>query len=61
MELIFLFLAAVLSGFALILVPLAGTPLAGLATILGLIGIVVVIVFAIAIIFKGVKALLHKW
>ncbi len=61
MELIFLFLASILAGFALILLPLGGTPLASLASVLALVGVVVVILFAIAIIIKGVKSLLHKW
>lgn len=52
-----LFFIALLTGYALILLPVAGTIFAGLETILVVIGIVIVLVFAIAIIWKAVQAL----
>jgi hypothetical protein len=57
MELILLFLATIFAGFALISLPLLGTPLAGLQPIVLLIGVVVVLVFAFVIIYKGVRSL----
>jgi hypothetical protein len=60
MELILLFVASIFAGFALISLPLLGTPLAMLQPIVLLIGVVVVLVFAFAIIFKGLKALFQK-
>jgi hypothetical protein len=58
-KLVLLFLA-VLAGFALIKVPLAGTVLAGIAPITSLIGVLAVLVFSLVLIFKGILALLGK-
>ncbi|MBM7661399.1 hypothetical protein JOC85_002202 [Bacillus mesophilus] len=58
--LIFLFLAAIFAGFALIKLPLAGTALYSLQPIVILVGIVVILVFAFVIIFKAFKALFQK-
>jgi hypothetical protein len=52
----FLFLACILAGFALIKLPLAGTPLAGIEPITFLIGIFAVLVFSVILIFKGIIA-----
>jgi hypothetical protein len=57
---VFLFLACILAGFALINLPLAGSPLAGIQPITSLIGIVAVLVFSLILIFKGIMALAGK-
>jgi hypothetical protein len=57
-RLVLLFLA-VLAGFALIRLPLAGA-LAGIEPITSLIGILAVLVFSLVIIFKGILALIGK-
>ncbi|MDP4085892.1 MAG: hypothetical protein Q8934_14895 [Bacillota bacterium] len=57
---IFLMLASILAGFALLKVPLAGTFLAGLSPFIFLIGILTIVIFSLIIICKGVMALLNK-
>ncbi|WP_170007282.1 hypothetical protein [Bacillus fonticola] len=57
---IVLYLAAILSGFALIRVSLAGTPLASLDSIFALIGVLGVLVFSVVILFKAVMHLFHR-
>ncbi|MGG3891489.1 hypothetical protein [Metabacillus fastidiosus] len=57
---IFLFLAAILSGFALIQVPLAGTFLASLAPFTTVVGLLTVLIFSLVIIYKGVRHLFNK-
>ncbi|MED4968327.1 hypothetical protein [Parageobacillus toebii] len=52
---VFLFLACILAGFALI-----NLPLAGIQPITSLIGIVAVLVFSLILIFKGIMALAGK-
>ncbi|MBK5444791.1 hypothetical protein ACWF7H_01425 [Peribacillus butanolivorans] len=54
---ILLFFVAMLTGFAFIHLPVAGTIFSGLEPTLDVIGIVTVIVFAIVIIWKAVQAL----
>jgi hypothetical protein len=56
----FLFLACILAGFALIKLPLAGSPLAALEPITFLIGILAILVFSFVLIFKGILALVGK-
>jgi hypothetical protein len=53
----FLYLACILAGFALIRLPLAGSPLAGIEPITSLIGIFAILVFSVILIFKGIIAL----
>lgn len=59
-RLIFLFLAAILAGFALIRVPLEGTVLASIAPITSLIGLLAILVFSIVIVVKAVLGLIGK-
>ncbi|MEF2097173.1 hypothetical protein V3595_21360 [Bacillus sp. CFBP9009] len=53
----FLFFMAMLTGFAFIRLPVANTIFSGLETFLDVIGIVLVLIFAIAIIWKAAQAL----
>ncbi|MFS0861845.1 hypothetical protein [Fredinandcohnia sp. 179-A 10B2 NHS] len=57
---IFLFLACILAGFALIKVTAYDTFLTSLHTVFLLVGVVTIIVFSFVIIFKGILALLGK-
>ncbi len=59
-RLVFLMLAGILAGFALIKVPLAGTFLASLTQITTVIGILAIVIFSLFLIFKAVMALLGK-
>ncbi|MET1177002.1 hypothetical protein ABG775_03315 [Peribacillus simplex] len=53
----FLFFMAMLTGFAFIKLPVANTIFSGLETFLDVVGIVIVLIFAIAIIWKAAQAL----
>ncbi|MBA2875443.1 hypothetical protein [Thermaerobacillus caldiproteolyticus] len=57
---VFLFLACILAGFALINLPLAGSALAAIQPITSLIGILAILVFSLVLIFKGIIALVDK-
>ncbi|MGM0751514.1 MAG: hypothetical protein ACQET6_06245 [Bacillota bacterium] len=57
---VLLMLAGILAGFVLTEVPLAGTFLASVATILSLIGVVAMVVFSLYLIYKGVLAILGR-
>jgi hypothetical protein len=57
---IFLFLATILSGFALIRVPLDDTFLESVSPVTDIIGILTVIVFSLVLLYKGVKGLFSK-
>ncbi|MGG3468659.1 hypothetical protein ABES02_14405 [Neobacillus pocheonensis] len=57
---IFLFLATILSGFALIRVPLDGSFLEGVSPVTDIIGFLTVIIFSLVLIYKGVKGLFSK-
>jgi amino acid transporter len=57
---IFLYLATILSGFALIRVPLAGSFLEGVTPVTNILGILTVLVFSLVLIYKGVKSLFQK-
>jgi hypothetical protein len=57
---VFLFLACILAGFALIKLPLAGSPLASIEPITFFIGILTILVFSLVLIFKGIMALAGK-
>ncbi|MFE4707225.1 hypothetical protein [Peribacillus simplex] len=52
-----LFFIAMLTGFAFIKLPVANTIFSGLETFLDVVGIVIVLIFAIAIIWKAAQAL----
>ncbi|WP_158736440.1 hypothetical protein [Alteribacillus sp. YIM 98480] len=57
---IFLMLASILAGFALIKVPLEGTFLEGIIPVTTIIGILSVLIFSFYLIFKGVRFLFGK-
>ncbi|MFZ2463009.1 MAG: hypothetical protein WAW77_05190 [Caldibacillus thermoamylovorans] len=57
---VLLFLAAVLSGFALVKVPLSGTVFAAFTPFTSLIGVLAIIVFSLVLIIKGILALIRK-
>ncbi|WP_064094032.1 hypothetical protein [Rossellomorea aquimaris] len=57
---ILLMLASILSGFALLKVPLEGTFLSSIDPITDLIGILAILIFSLFLIFKGVMALIGK-
>ncbi|MBT2757923.1 hypothetical protein J7E71_18785 [Mesobacillus foraminis] len=57
---IFLFLATILSGFALIKVPLADSFLESVSPITDVIGILTILVFSLVLIYKGVRSLFSK-
>jgi hypothetical protein len=57
---IFLFLATILSGFALIRVPLADSFLEGVSPVTDILGILTVLVFSLVLIFLGVRSLISK-
>ncbi|WP_147534383.1 hypothetical protein [Bacillus marasmi] len=57
---IFLMLACILAGFALIKVPLAGTFLASISPVTSMIGIIAILVFSLYLIYKGVMAIVGK-
>lgn len=56
----FLFLAAILSGFALIRVPLADSFLESVSPVTNILGILTVLVFSLVLIYSGVKSLFNK-
>lgn len=57
---IFLMLACILAGFALIRVPLAGTFLASISPVTSIIGIIAILVFSLYLIYKGLMAMAGK-
>ena len=57
---IFLFLATILSGFALIKVPLANSFLESVSIVADTLGILTVIIFSLVLIYKGVRSLFNK-
>lgn len=57
---VLLYFVAILSGYALIKVPLTGSFLAGITPITNILGILTVLVFALVLIYKGVKSLFSK-
>ena len=57
---IFLFLATILSGFALIKVPLAGSFLESVSPVTDILGILTILVFSLVLIYKGVRSLFQK-
>ena len=59
-RLIFLMLASILAGFALIRVPIEGTFLAGIEPITTTVGILAILVFSLFLIYKGLMAFLGK-
>ncbi|GAA0603620.1 hypothetical protein GCM10009001_20820 [Virgibacillus siamensis] len=59
-DLVFVYLASILAGYALTIVPTSAVITQAIADVLGLIGGLAMIVFAIAILVLGVKTLLNK-
>ncbi|WP_318504061.1 hypothetical protein [Bacillus sp. T3] len=57
---IFLMLAGIIAGFALIRVPLAGTFLASISPITTIIGILVILIFSLYVVYKGLMAMAGK-
>ncbi|MBM7583555.1 hypothetical protein JOC86_000092 [Bacillus pakistanensis] len=57
---ILLMLASILSGFALLKVPLEGSFLESLQPVTDVIGLLAILVFSLFLIFKGVMALVGK-
>ncbi|MCR8849769.1 hypothetical protein NQ095_15225 [Rossellomorea sp. SC111] len=57
---ILLLVAGILSGFALLKVPLDGTFLESVSPVTDIIGILAILVFSLFLIFKGVMAVLGK-
>jgi hypothetical protein len=55
---ILLMLASILSGFALLKLPLSGTFLEGISPVTDVIGIITVLLFSLFLIYKGLRALL---
>ena len=59
-RLLFMMLASVLAGFALLQVPLSGTFLAGIEPITDLIGMLAMLIFSLVLIYNGLMALVRK-
>lgn len=57
---ILLMLACIIAGFALLQVPLAGTFLASLSSVITIIGILVILIFSLFLICKGIMAIASK-
>ena len=57
---IFLFLATIISGFALIRIPLADTFLASIEPVTTVIGVLAILIFSLVLIYYGVRNLLSK-
>ncbi|WP_026567085.1 hypothetical protein [Bacillus sp. UNC41MFS5] len=57
---ILLFFVSILSGFALIRVPLADSFLESISPVTDIIGMLTVLVFSCVLIYKGVKGLFSK-
>jgi len=60
MERIFLMLASIIAGFALIKMPLAGTFLSSVQPLTDLIGILAILIFSLFLIYKGFMNLIGK-
>ncbi|UPM52876.1 hypothetical protein [Gottfriedia acidiceleris] len=60
MERIFLMLASIIAGFALIKMPLAGTFLSSVEPLTDLIGILAILIFSLFLIYKGFMSLIGK-
>ena len=56
----FLYLACILSGFALVKVPTSAVITAGIASFFHILGGIAIIVFSLALLYLGVKALIKK-
>ncbi|WP_077324205.1 hypothetical protein [Virgibacillus siamensis] len=59
-HLVLLYLASILAGYALTLVPTSAVVTPAIADVLALIGGLAMVVFAIALLVLGTKALLNK-
>ncbi|KQL39231.1 MULTISPECIES: hypothetical protein [Bacillaceae] len=60
MERIFLMLASIIAGFALIKMPLAGTFLSSVQPLTDLIGILAILIFSLFLIYKAFMNLIGK-
>lgn len=56
---IFLYLAGILAGFALIEVPLSGPFFGALEPFVDIVGVIAILVFSFVLIIKGFKSLFH--
>jgi hypothetical protein len=57
---ILLLVAGILSGFALLKVPLAGTFLASVSPVTDIIGVLAILIFSLFLIYKGIMSILGK-
>lgn len=57
---VFLFFVTILSGFALIKLPLTDSFLESISPVTNILGILTVLVFSLVLIYKGVKNLFSK-
>ncbi|WRP07791.1 hypothetical protein U9J35_06370 [Rossellomorea aquimaris] len=57
---ILLLVAGILSGFALLKVPLEGTFLASITPVTDVIGILAILIFSLFLIYKGILEILGK-
>ena len=55
-----LYLACILAGFALMKVPTTAVITAGIASFFHILGVIAIIVFSLALLYLGVKALIGK-
>jgi hypothetical protein len=61
MNLVTLFLASILAGYALTLIPAASIAfIPGLGSVLTIVGGITMIIFSLAVLYQGGKALLKK-
>ncbi|KAB2337688.1 hypothetical protein F7731_08835 [Cytobacillus depressus] len=58
--LVILYLACVLAGIALIKVPVSAVITAGIASFFSIVGGIAIIVFSLALLYLGIKALIGK-
>ncbi|HZH59406.1 MAG TPA: hypothetical protein VEY70_07500 [Metabacillus sp.] len=57
---IFLFLATIFSGFALIRIPLEDTFLASIEPVTTIIGVLAILIFSLVLIYYGIRNLFSK-
>lgn len=58
--LILLYLASILSGFALINVPTSTIITPGIANVFDIVGSIAIVVFSLALLYHGIKSLIKK-
>lgn len=59
-SLAFLYLACILAGFSLVNVPTSSIISAGIASFFHTVGAIAIIIFSLALLYTGVKALIGK-